>query len=204
MPKWGESLFEDPLVQRAMLFARDAHAGQFRKKSKLPYITHPIGVAKLVSQATEDPLSIAAALLHDVVEDTAVTNAQVVEAFGRELGELVFYQTAISRPADGNRAARKALDARHYAMGCMRAQTVRVADMIHNLSSDLAGLGEDFAGVYLKEKRFLLSMMVRADSALVEHASNLIDSLGRDLHGELPRSPRKRSAQACAFSPTGV
>lgn len=105
------------LVARARGFAVGAHEhiGHRRKYHGQPYATHLEGVAALVTSATDDPETIAAAWLHDVVEDTPATLEDVERAFGPAVAALVEALTDVSRPRDGNRAARKEIDRRHLA-----------------------------------------------------------------------------------------
>src|SRR5947208_15016365 len=70
------------LVERAFEFSETAHRGQFRKSGE-PYITHPLAVASILSQWRIDAEGLAAALLHDVMEDTSVTRRQLETKFGR-------------------------------------------------------------------------------------------------------------------------
>src|SRR5688572_2066454 len=97
------------LESRARGFAERAHAaiGQRRKYTGEPYIVHPIAVAELVRSVPHTPEMIAAALLHDVVEDTPVTLAQIEAEFGPVVADLVDWLTDVSRPADGKRQVRK-------------------------------------------------------------------------------------------------
>ena len=76
------------LVERAFHFSDSAHRGQFRKSGE-PYITHPLAVASILSQWRIDAEGLAAALLHDVMEDTSVTRSQLETKFGRPVAEMV-------------------------------------------------------------------------------------------------------------------
>src|SRR3982750_477962 len=76
------------LVERAFEFSETAHRGQFRKSGE-PYITHPLAVASILSQWRIDAEGLAAALLHDVMEDTSVTRSQLESKFGRPVAEMV-------------------------------------------------------------------------------------------------------------------
>jgi GTP pyrophosphokinase len=75
-------------LQRAYAFSEAAHHGQFRKSGE-PYISHPLAVAKILAQWHLDPQALTAALLHDVMEDTAVTKEEIAESFGKPVAELV-------------------------------------------------------------------------------------------------------------------
>src|SRR5216110_1918997 len=76
------------LVERAFEFSEAAHRGQFRKSGE-PYITHPLAVASILSQWRLDAQGLAAALLHDVMEDTTVTKVEIESSFGRPVAEMV-------------------------------------------------------------------------------------------------------------------
>ena len=101
----------------ALCFAAGAHGaiGQRRKYTGEPYIQHPMAVADIVRHVTDDPGMIAAAYLHDVVEDTQVTIEDVRSHFGVWIAARVADLTDISRPEDGNREIRKAIDRNHSA-----------------------------------------------------------------------------------------
>jgi myo-inositol-1(or 4)-monophosphatase len=76
-------------VKNAIIFAVEAHGDATRKGTSIPYILHPIEAAMIVASMTEDQDTIAATVLHDVLEDTDVTSEQISEAFGARVLELV-------------------------------------------------------------------------------------------------------------------
>lgn len=94
------------LVPEAICFARRAHANQARKYTQVAYIYHPFSVMMTVSCVTNDQEVIAAAVLHDVVEDTTVTLDEIRAKFGPRVACLVSEVSDPSRPEDGNRAVR--------------------------------------------------------------------------------------------------
>ena len=154
---------------KAIEFATKAHGDQVRKYCGSPYITHPIAVSKIVETVDHTEEMLAAAVLHDVVEDTPVTIEEVAEEFGETVAELVSYLTDVSTLEDGNRAHRKQLDAEHNAKGPAEAQTIKVADMIHN-SSDIAVQDPKFWRTYKMEKLNTLNMLDKADETLKARA----------------------------------
>lgn len=162
--------------RRALAFCIAAHAavGQKRKYTGEPYAVHPIEVSKLVEEvvvgATEEMLI--AALLHDVVEDTAITLDLVAAQFGLVVASYVEQLTDVSKPEDGNRAARKALDCTHLAGASPQAKTIKLADLISN-SRSIRQYDPDFAKVYLAEKRELLKVLSEGDPTLFEMAREL-------------------------------
>ena len=77
------------LVDRAIVFATNAHEGQTRKGTQIPYILHPLEAMSIVGTMTTDVEVLAAAVLHDVVEDTDYTVWQIEDLFGERVAELV-------------------------------------------------------------------------------------------------------------------
>ena len=86
------------LVSKAIVFAAEAHDGMRRKKSDAPYILHPMEAAVIVGTMTDDQNLIAAAALHDVVEDTDITIDEIGEKFGPRVKALVSSETENKRP----------------------------------------------------------------------------------------------------------
>ena len=85
------------LVSEAIAFAVKAHDGMRRKKSEVPYILHPMEAAVIVGTMTADQNLIAAAALHDVVEDAGITLEEIKEKFGQRVWELVRSETEDKR-----------------------------------------------------------------------------------------------------------
>ena len=81
------------LVSDAMIFASRAHDGMLRKGTNIPYIVHPAEVAAIAATLTDDPEILAAALLHDVMEDCGVSEAELAERFGARVAQLVKSET---------------------------------------------------------------------------------------------------------------
>ncbi|ABC29372.1 Guanosine polyphosphate pyrophosphohydrolase/synthetases [Hahella chejuensis KCTC 2396] len=162
------------LVERAKLFASAAHAaiGQRRRYTDEPYIVHPTEVAAMVASVTDDEEMIAAAYLHDVVEDTQVTHAMILEFFGPSVAQLVEEVTDISRPQDGNRRTRKEIDRQHLAKASPRAKTIKLADLISN-STNIIQHDRWFAKDYMREKKLLLEVLSEGDCSLYQRAQNI-------------------------------
>jgi (p)ppGpp synthase/HD superfamily hydrolase len=167
-----------PSIERAIAFATGAHAGQVRKYTGEPYITHPIAVAKIVATVEHTEAMLIAAILHDTVEDTPVTIELVEEQFGAEVAELVGWLTDVSQPEDGNRETRKAMDREHSAAAPAAAQTVKVADLIHNTAS-ISQHDANFWKVYRREKELLLNLLTQADERLRSKAWRQVLFSGR-------------------------
>lgn len=156
------------IVEKARLFATAAHGaiGQKRKYTGEPYINHPHEVVKLLERTGyTNPSMLAAAWLHDVVEDTDVSMADIRIEFGSVVASMVSGLTDVSKPEDGNRATRKALDRKHMARQSKMVQTIKCADLISNTSS-IVEHDPKFAEVYLDEATRLLSVMDVADDEL--------------------------------------
>ena len=85
------------ILDEAIRFATDAHAGMIRKASPHPYILHPMEAAVIVGSMTNDPAVLCAALLHDVVEDAGVTPDEIRSRFGERVAELVLSETECKR-----------------------------------------------------------------------------------------------------------
>ena len=87
---------ESTILDRAICFAVEAHNGQ-KRKDGTAFILHPLEDAAIVGTMTEDPEILAAAVLHDTVEDTAVTPEMILEQFGDRVYELVMHETEDKR-----------------------------------------------------------------------------------------------------------
>ena len=161
------------LVKRALAFATLAHGDQKRKYTGVPYIVHPIEVMEIVKTVPHDDEMLAAALLHDVVEDTDVTIEEILAAFGDDVASLVADLTDVSKPEDGNRKLRKGLDRDHSAESSARAQTVKLADLISN-SADILENDPSFAKVFLAEKELLLEVLVKGNVDLHARAATYV------------------------------
>lgn len=164
------------IVEKARIFATAAHAAvnQRRKYTEEPYIVHPEQVASFVANVPgATPEMIAAAWLHDVVEDTHITNDLITEVFGDVVGEYVGWVTDVSRPEYGNREVRKKMDRDYIAAAPGAAQTIKLADIISNCSSIMMH-DPAFAKVYFEEKRLLLEVLTKGDVGLYNYASNIV------------------------------
>lgn len=151
---------ENDLIQRARTYATSMHEriNQRRKYTLAPYHVHLKAVADLVATVSDDPQMIAAAWLHDTVEDTPATFTDLEREFGEEVMLLVMELTDVSRPSDGNRAARKNIDRLRLAKASQRAKTIKLADVIDN-TRDIAKHDHRFARVFLPEMFELLNVL---------------------------------------------
>lgn len=150
-------------------FARYAHRGQKRKYSDQDYITHPIEVASRVQDLYDNMNMVAAALLHDVLEDTDVTHSELrawlheefrpkkAEAILSLVVELTDVYTKHNFPFL-NRKQRKMLEADRLAEASIEARRIKLIDIEHN-SESIVKEDPSFAKVFLKEKEYLLEKM---------------------------------------------
>lgn len=163
------------LVNNALMLAISAHGSQRRKYTGDPYIMHPIAVSKIVESVDHTPEMVAAALLHDVVEDTKVTLAEIKEQFGYTVAQYVHYCTNVSDKIDGNRSFRKKMDADHFALGPAESQTIKVADLIHNSESIIEHDQKFFHRAFKHEKKYMLEVLTKADPILVAQALKILE-----------------------------
>lgn len=159
------------LVKQAIRFATEAHEriDHRRKYSGQPYAVHLDQVAKIVATVSHDEEMIAAAWLHDTVEDTPATFNDIEREFGTSISQLVRELTDVSKPGDGNRSVRKTIDRQHLEQASARGQTIKLADLIDNCK-DITRHDARFARVYLNEMGSLLQVLTKADEGLMRRA----------------------------------
>ena len=123
------------IVEKAYFFAEEAHRGQFRYSGE-PFIEHPLGVAFILAELELDIISIAAALLHDVVEDTGVSSETIRAEFGEEIALLVDGVTKLSRLKFQTREELQAENLRKMFIAMaedIRVILIKLADRLHNM-----------------------------------------------------------------------
>ena len=126
---------EVALIKQAFHFADAAHLGQYRHSGE-PYITHPVAVAELCATWRLDASSIMAALMHDVIEDTGCTQADLVGKFGSKVAELVEGLTKLDKLEFQSHAEAQAESFRKMFMAMardVRVILVKLADRTHNM-----------------------------------------------------------------------
>jgi (p)ppGpp synthase/HD superfamily hydrolase len=157
------------LMGKALVFATAAHAavGQVRKYTGEPYIVHPIEVAEIVACVPYTEAMICAALLHDVLEDTKVTEKLLRDEFGDEVTDMVVWLTKVEVP--GNRKVRKEAELKRLYGAPAEVQTIKIADMIANTPS-IVKWDPKFAKTFLREKQELLEVLTKGDHRLLERA----------------------------------
>jgi GTP pyrophosphokinase len=123
------------LVRRAFAYAVECHAGQ-RRMSGEPYVTHPIASALILAELGIDPTAIAAALLHDVPEDTEASLADIEERFGPEVARLVDGVTKLGKFSTLSREQQQAENIRKMFLAMaedIRVVLIKLADRLHNM-----------------------------------------------------------------------
>ncbi len=124
------------IIERAYKFAKEAHKG-IRRRSGEPYIMHPIAVARIVSREIGlGSVSICAALLHDVVEDTDYTVEDIESQFGKKIAQIVEGLTKISGGIFGDKASAQAENFRKLLLTMnndIRVVLIKMADRLHNM-----------------------------------------------------------------------
>jgi (p)ppGpp synthase/HD superfamily hydrolase len=122
------------MIFKAIEFATKAHSGQYRKGTKIPYITHPLNVARtLIHMECSEPV-IVAGILHDTLEDTRVTFDELQETFGEEIADLV---NSASEPnkSDWIWENRKAHTLKHLKVASYEHLVLSLADKLDNIRS---------------------------------------------------------------------
>jgi len=122
-------------VQRAYRLAEKAHSGQLRKSGE-PYIVHPLAVALIVADLGLDDMTIAAALLHDAVEDTGVGLDQIATDFGQGVADIVDGVTKLDRLHFDSKEAQQAATMRKMLVAMAkdwRVLIIKLADRLHNM-----------------------------------------------------------------------
>lgn len=123
------------LVEKAYRFAEEKHGDQ-RRASGIPYILHPTSVACILAELGMDSESLAAALLHDVVEDTPVTLPEIVSLFGQEIAELIDGVTKLGKIPYSSREEQQAENIRKMLIAMakdIRVIIIKLADRLHNM-----------------------------------------------------------------------
>jgi RelA/SpoT family (p)ppGpp synthetase len=126
---------DEDLLNRAYVYAMKAHGPQLRRSGD-PYISHPLEVAWILTDHQLDDATIAAALLHDTIEDTETTRAQIEELFGRDIGRLVDGLTKLKKLDLVSREAKQAENLRKLLLAIaedVRVLLVKLADRLHNM-----------------------------------------------------------------------
>jgi GTP pyrophosphokinase len=122
-------------IEQAYQVARAAHSGQYRQSGE-PYITHPLAVAKILAEWHLDAQALMAALLHDVVEDTATTKSEIARSFGKPVAELVDGVSKIDKIEFSSLQHAQAENFRKMLLAMardVRVILIKLADRLHNM-----------------------------------------------------------------------
>ena len=149
-------------IRDVYTFAAKAHEGRTRKFSGDPYIVHPVRVALMATEHGLGHIQIAAALLHDVVEDCDVSLDEITTRFGRYVANVVWgltnYEARNGGPDDSmNRAARKAADRVWLSKQSPAVKSLKILDAIDNILDQPST--DSFMDVMLEELRLLVLAM---------------------------------------------
>lgn len=170
----------DSLILRAAKLAAQAHEGQTRKYTNRPYVEHPARVAGRVAlrpDATED--MVAAAFLHDVVEDTEIKLEDIRSILNPEVARLVGEMTNTSKITDPKlpRAERKKMDRDRLAQVSYEVKIIKLLDRIDNVR-EMTGAPSGFIRIYAEESLLLATVIGDADielkKELIEAATDLL------------------------------
>ena len=176
----------EPILERVKEFADKAHWNQTRKYSTDRYIVHPMRVMMICRGYTSNVSLLCAAILHDVLEDTSITEEALSKFLFRTLPapdaartlELVEELTDVyvkkKFPA-WNRRKRKQKEVDRLSHASADAQTIKYADIMDNCP-EIATKDPDFADRYLRECRHLLGKMRKGNHQLLEQALGIVHS----------------------------
>lgn len=185
------------MIDEAIEFATKAHEGQFRKGTKRPYIVHPIEVADIVAEMTQDEEIICAAVLHDTIEDCEnVTEDMLREKFGERVASFVAGE---SEDKSRTWQERKGTTIRHLRTAPVEIQMIALADKLSNIrdiNRDYPVVGDalwqrfkmkrkDAIGWYYRGVRDSLSQRFEGEAVFEEYCR-----LVKKYFGEEPASDR--------------
>jgi (p)ppGpp synthase/HD superfamily hydrolase len=158
------------MIEAAKALARRAHAGQKRKWSEDDYFEHPRRVAERVSLLYGSyEVMVAAAYLHDVLEETTVTEKEILDATNLEVLELVIELTNRKYQGGLSRQTRKLLDAARLSRTSPLAKIIKIIDRIDNLDDMMIRAPRDFKDLYHIESLHLAYTALRdADDELLD------------------------------------
>jgi (p)ppGpp synthase/HD superfamily hydrolase len=163
------------LEYRARIYATNCHFNQRRRYTREHYIVHPAAVVEIVRSVPHTAEMLAAAWLHDTVEHTPTTVDDIRHYFGEEIASLVEMVTDVSRPEDGSKAKRRAIDLVHLSLASPAAKTIKIADLIDNARA-IAAWAPSFAAVWLPEKLEQLEVLRGGDAGLWQTARDVIEA----------------------------
>lgn len=161
------------LYNKAIIFAAEAHTGQFRKYSGEPYILHPLDVAETLRRYDRPIEEIVGGVLHDVIEDTNRTRNQVSFHFGIPITTLVNGVTNVATDKNVDRTLRFWQNVFHLEDAEEGSQNIKCADIYSN-TKNFGRANPEFVPTYMAEKYTVLEHLHVADSCLVTLAKESI------------------------------
>jgi len=172
------------VLEKVKAFATEAHGDQRRKYTPEPYIVHPVRVMELCRKHTSSLPILSAALLHDVLEDTKVTQGEMHQFLHSVMNdeeaaqtlqlvvELTDVYTKAAYPK-WNRKKRKEKERERIAQTSADSQTVKYADIIDN-SIEIVQYDQDFGPKFLKECKALLAVISKGNETLYQQAKEVV------------------------------
>lgn len=142
------------MINKAIIFATQAHEGQMRKYNMQPFILHPLRVMAAVAEETDDEDMLVAAVLHDAVEDTDITIEEIEKRFKGRVAEFVYNLTnqyTKEKHPNLNRLARKELEIERLAFITPEAALIKSKDIEDN-TRHIEAENPEFAETYCVEK----------------------------------------------------
>jgi (p)ppGpp synthase/HD superfamily hydrolase len=171
-------------------FAYEAHANQKRKDGETPYTEHLEKTVWNLKECEYVPEEVlAAAYLHDIIEDTSIQRSSLEMRFGAVVAAFVWEVTNRFTKENFpllNRDKRKQLERERLAACGPWTQTLKLADRLANLQDDLQDFSENFRRIYLDESRKLLEALTLADNTVRENLRAEIDRLNNAIQRDSP------------------
>lgn len=169
----------DAWIARTIEFIKHKHRYQIRKYSTDQYYyLHCIEVMENVSRSPICTFNMKiAALLHDTLEDTDTMVEELIAIFGKEIAYMVVGLTDISKPEDGNRKLRKAMDRQHLSEQDMFIQTIKVADLLANAKDILQKDPDGFGPVFIEEAKLLSQVLTKACPVLKQELDQCLNNI---------------------------
>lgn len=164
------------LTNIARLVATQAHTGQVRKYTNEPYINHPLRVSQWLAQFNVGELIEAAAICHDVIEDTGVSHSALEMTVGIQVADLVLEVTNLEFPEGSPRVEKFWHNIVKLVRSSHQAQTLKCGDIYDNCK-DVYELDASYAARYIAEKFFLVRLFTRAQGDVREATLNLLSNV---------------------------
>ncbi len=188
------------LIERARIYATSAHPriNHDPKFTIQPYQAHLEAVVKIVRKHTDDPVTLAAAWLHDVLEDTPATLQDMRSEFGAEVAQLLHEMLRVSLPSHGGRAEQRQIEAAHLAQASAPAQLIKLADLIEDCQQ--APRWPDLARrQLLDDMAAYLPALTQGGPALLKQATELHRAATQALLDQTLATTEPAAAPAPAF-----